>query len=200
MAAGSEIGAAFTHRQYTFRRKFWKIFGGAFHVYDEAGNVVFYAKQAAFKLREDFKIFADEGMSRELLRIKTPQILDISATYNVLDSATNQPVGSFKRKGIKSIVIDEWTIHSQDGKEIGKLTEKSWVFAILSRFIQFVPQTYVILAAGGKEVAMIKQHFNPWILKYTMTLSEPSPSLDPRLLVTAGILLAAIERRQQQMG
>jgi len=200
MVAGSDLGAAFTHRQYVFRRKFWKIFGGAFHVYDESGNLAFYSKQAAFKLREDFRVFADEGMQTELLRIKTPQVFDIRATYNVLDSATNQPVGSLKRKGLTSVVIDSWTFHGPEGKELGTLIEKSWVFAMLSRFIQFFPQSYVIRAAGGQEVAVNQQHFNPWILKYTMTLSEPTPSLDPRLLIASGILLAAIERRQAQMG
>ncbi len=197
MAGSTGLGPAFQHREYLFRRKVLKLFGGAFHVYDSNGNLVFYGKQAAFKLKEDFRIYADEQMSQELLAIKTPKILDISATYHITDSQTKEAVGALKRKGLKSIFFDEWQILSTDGKEIGKLSEKSWALALLSRWIKLIPQSYVITGAGGNQVAAIQQHFNPFVLKYTLSLTEPSPSLDPRLLVGAGILLCGIEMRQQ---
>lgn len=196
MAEIKGINPAFRHRQYLFRRKVFKFFGGAFHVYDETGNVIFYSKQKAFKLKEDFRIYSDESQSDELLAIKTPQILEIGATYNVQDVTTDEAVGALRRKGLKSIVKDEWIILSKEGKEIGILTETSLIAALLSRFINLIPQTYVVLA-NNREVAKIKQHFNPFVLKYTMTIADERPSVDPRLLIAAGILLAGIERRQQ---
>ena len=189
------INPAFRHRQYLFRRKVFKLFGGAFHVYDENGNVLFYSKQKAFKLKEDFRIYSDESQTQELLTIKTPQILDIGATYNVQDVTTGEAVGALRRKGLKSIFKDEWIILSKEGKEIGTLTETSLIAALLSRAISLIPQTYVVLA-NNREVAKIKQHFNPFVLKYTMTIVDET-SVDPRLLIAAGILLAGIERRQQ---
>ena len=189
------INPAFRHRQYLFRRKVFKLFGGVFHVYDENGNVLFYSKQKAFKLKEDFRIYSDESQTQELLTIKTPQILDIGATYNVQDVTTGEAVGALRRKGLKSIFKDEWIILSKEGKEIGTLTETSLIAALLSRAISLIPQTYVVLA-NNREVAKIKQHFNPFVLKYTMTIVDEA-SVDPRLLIAAGILLAGIERRQQ---
>ena len=189
------INPAFRHRQYLFRRKVFKLFGGVFHVYDENGNVLFYSKQKAFKLKEDFRIYSDESQTQELLTIKTPQILDIGATYNVQDVTTGEAVGALRRKGLKSIFKDEWVILSKEGKEIGTLTETSLIAALLSRVISLIPQTYVVLA-NNREVAKIKQHFNPFVLKYTMTIVDET-SVDPRLLIAAGILLAGIERRQQ---
>jgi len=189
------LGPAFQHRQYMFRRKVLKLLGGAFHIYDEAGNLVFYGEQKAFKLREDMRVYADEGKKQELLVIKTPKILDISATYNVTDATTGQAVGALKRKGLKSIVIDEWIFLSTDGKEIGILRESNWIMALLTRYVNLIPQSYRI-TAGNTEVAMIKQAFNPMVLKYTMSISEATPSLDPRLLIAAGVLLCIIERRQ----
>ncbi|MBE9541384.1 MAG: hypothetical protein IMF01_03625, partial [Proteobacteria bacterium] len=118
------------------------------------------------------------------------------ATYNVQDVTTGEAVGALRRKGLKSIVKDEWVILSKEGQEIGILTETSLIAALLSRFINLIPQTYVILA-NNREVAEIKQHFNPFVLKYTMTIADGIPSIDPRLLIAAGILLAGIERRQQ---
>lgn len=190
-----DLNPAFLHRQYLFRKKVFKLFGGAFHVYDEAGNVVFYSKQKAFKLREDFRIYSDESQTQELLTIKTPQILDIGATYNVQDVTTGEDVGALRRKGLKSIVKDEWVILSKEGQEIGMVTEASLVAALLSRFINLIPQTYTV-SADDREIAGIKQHFNPFVLKYTMTIVDEKPSIDPRLLIAAGILLAGIERRQ----
>jgi len=69
--------------------------------------------------------------------------------------------------------------------------------AILSRLVNLVPQTYVVMSADGREVAQIRQHFNPVVLKYDMAIVDPEPSIDRRLLISAGILLAGIEQRQQ---
>jgi uncharacterized protein YxjI len=190
------VNPAFQHREYLFRRKVFKLFGGAFHVYDTNGNVVFYSKQKAFKLKEDFRIYSDESMSQELLSITTPHILDIGATYNIRDATTGEAVGALRRKGLKSIITDEWVILSKEGQEIGIVAETSMITALLSRFIGLIPQTYVV-RANGQEVAEIKQHFNPFVLKYTMTISDVGFSIDPRLLIATGILLAGIEGRQK---
>ena len=75
------------------------------------------------------------------------------------------------------------------------LTESSMAAAILGRFINLIPQTYSIFAQGGN-IAEIKQQFNPFVLKYTMTIEGREPPIDRRLLIAAGILIAAIEGRQ----
>jgi uncharacterized protein YxjI len=183
--------------RYLFRRKVLKIFGGAFHVYDEAGNTILYSKQKAFKLKEDFRIYSGEGQSEELLAIKTPQILDLGATYNVHDSTTGEPVGALRRQFLKSLFKDQWAFLSPVGQEIGTLTESSIVGALLSRFMNLIPQTYVVVSADGRTIAEIKRHFNPFVLKYSMTIADADPPVDRRLLIAAGILLAAIERRQE---
>jgi len=196
MTTAQEIHPAFRHDQYLFRKKVLKLFGGAFHVYDKNGGLIFYSKQKAFKLREDFRVYSDERQAEELLTIKTPQILDLGATYNVQDPTAGEAIGAIRRKALKSIVKDEWVFLSTEGQEIGKLTETSIVGALLSRFINLIPQTYVITSADGRSLAEIRQHFNPFVLKYTMTINEPQPSIDRRLLVSAGIMLAGIEGRQ----
>ena len=197
MATANDLHPAFQHNTYLFRRKVLKLFGGAFHVYDERGNLIFYSKQKAFKLRDDFRIYSDEKMRQELLTIKTPQIFDFGATYNVQDSTTGAPVGSIKRKAIKSLFKDEWTFQSNEGQKIGTLTEKSIAGALLSRFIKLIPQSYIIFSYDGRVIAEIQQHFNPFVLKYSMKLLTHEPLIDRRLLISAGILLAGIERRQE---
>jgi uncharacterized protein YxjI len=190
-----KLHPAFAQQTYLFRRQVFKLFGAAFHAYDPQGNLIFYSKQKAFKLREDIRIYSDETMSQELLTINTPQILDLGATYNIQDATTGEFVGSVRRKFLKSIVCDEWHVFSADGRQVGTLVEKYLIAAIISRLIELVPQTYTISDQAGMQAAQVQQHFNPFILKYTMTVS-PQPNIDRRLLVACGILLAAIERRQ----
>jgi len=53
MGTGKQIHPGFLQNYYLFRRKVFKIFGGAFHVYDSNQRLLFYSKQKAFKLKED---------------------------------------------------------------------------------------------------------------------------------------------------
>src|SRR5215204_7576527 len=96
----------FGHTQYIIRKKVFKLLGAAFHVYDTAGNVLLYSKQKAFKLREDIRLYTGEDMQTEILAIRTQSIIDFSAAYAVVDSATGQTIGEFKRKGLKSMLRD----------------------------------------------------------------------------------------------
>ncbi len=196
MPTAKELHPAFKHTGYTFRRKVFRIFGGFFQIFDEYGQEVMHSEQASFRIREDFTVNASDT-NQPLLRIKTPQMLDLGSTYYVTDSQTMESVGALRRKFLKSMFKDEWTILDASEREIGKLTESSILGALVSRFINLVPQTYTIQTDGGLQLATIKQHFNPFILKYTMSILEPSPQIDRRLMVAAGILMAAIERRQE---
>jgi uncharacterized protein YxjI len=195
MADIKDLHPAFRHKQYLFRRKVLKLFGGAFHVYDERENPVLYSKMKAFKLREDLRVYSDETQTEELLKVKTPKILDFGATYYVTDQTTKEEIGALSRKALKSILRDEWIFRASDGQEIGKLTEESMLGALLSRFFKIFPQTYVVLVRN-REIAKIRRHFNPIVLKYTMTIKDTENSIDRRLLIAAGILLTGIEGRQ----
>ena len=191
------MNQAFNKSAYIFRKKVFKLFGGSFKVFDTDGNILFYSEQKAFRLKEDFRIYSDESKREELVTIKTPQILDFSATYHVTDSLTGEKAGAIKRKGFKSIISDEWIFLSKDSQEIGKMKETSLGGALLSRFINLIPQNYTISDSNQKEVARIKQFFNPFVLKYQLTIPDSNTSIDRRLIISAGILLCSIEGRQQ---
>jgi uncharacterized protein YxjI len=181
---------------FEFRRKFWKIVGGSFRVLDSAGNLLFYSEQKAFKLREDIRVYADESKTNEVLSIKTQQILDISPTFDVVDPRDGK-IGSLQRKGLKSIIRDHWDFIDANGALIGKLEEDSTLFAILRRFLtNLIPQRYDLFL-GTQKVGEFRQQFNPFLYRANMVLSpDSSGKLDRRLAVAAGILLLAVEGRQ----
>ncbi|MBI5118852.1 hypothetical protein HZA56_20480 [Candidatus Poribacteria bacterium] len=188
----------FGHSMYLIRRKIFTLFGGAFHVYDPTGQLVFYSRLKAFKLKEDIRLYTGEDMQTEALVIKARQVLDISATYDVVDPSTNQKVGALRRKGLKSILKDEWIFMDANDREIGFVKEDSMALALVRRFLtNLIPQKYHG-DIGGMPVCIFKQNFNPFVMKITADFSpDINRQLDRRLGIAAAILLCAIEGRQQ---
>ncbi len=182
--------------QFEFRKKFWKIAGGSFRVLDPTGNLLLFSEQKAFKLREDIRVYADESKTNEVLSIKTQKIIDFSPTFDVVDPKAGK-IGSLKRKGLKSIIRDQWEFMDASGNLIGKLEEDSTLFAILRRlFTNLIPQRYDFFL-GTQKVGEFRQQFNPFLYRANMDLSlDSTAKLDRRLAVAAGILLLAIEGRQ----
>ncbi|MEM9915595.1 MAG: hypothetical protein AAF911_11590 [Planctomycetota bacterium] len=195
-----DIAERYAFENYQLRRKFFKLFGASFHIFDPEGNVVLFSKQKAFKLKEDIRIYSDESMGEEVLRIKTKSVWDIAGTYDVFDPTTNETVGALKRKGFKSMLKDEWLFLNEHGQEVGKIEEDSMLKAVVRRTIEaastFMPQAYTA-TWNGQLVATFKQNFNPFIQKINLDFTPDTQNLlDPRLGLAAAVLLCAIEGRQ----
>jgi uncharacterized protein YxjI len=187
----------FNYSTYTIRKKYFKIFGEAFHIYDPDGKLVFYSKMKAFKLKEDIRVFTGEDMQTEVLTIQARQVIDFSASYDVFDPIRNEKVGALRRRGIKSLIKDEWVFLDRQDNEMGKITEDNMVLALVRRFLtNLIPQKYQG-SIGERPVCTFDQNFNPFVLKITLDFSsDPAHILDRRLGLAAGILLGAIEGRQ----
>ncbi len=171
---------------------------GKFRFYDPTGNLVMFSEQKMFRLREDIRVFSDESKLQEVLSIKARQILDFSAAYDVIDTGSNQKVGVLRRRGLRSLLRDEWEVLDANDNVIGMLFEDSVGLALLRRLLlgSLLPQNYDI-TVGESRVADLKQRFNPFRyeldLDFTMDINY---LLDRRLGIAAGILLAAIEGKQ----
>lgn len=192
--------AIFRHTTYTIRKKLLKLLGAAFYVDDPNGQVVLFAELKAFKLKEDIRLYTGEDKSVEVLRIGARSMLDIGATYDVFDSATNQKIGALKRHGWKSIARDEWTILDDQNREMGKIEEDSLALALIRRFIDLatfiLPQKYTI-TVGNQNVGTFAQSKNPlWIKIFADFSSDNAGVLDRRLALAASVLLSAIEGKQ----
>jgi len=191
----------FAFDTYTVHRKLFKIFGAAFTIYDAYEGVAFYSKQKAFKLKEDIRLYTDDSLQTEVLSIQARNIIDFGASYDVVDSTTGDKVGALKRKGMKSILKDEWLILDDQDRELGLIKEESVMLALLRRFVNFAtiffPQKY-LGEVDGQPVCQFRQNFNPFAPKIALDFRlDPDHMLDRRMGIAAAVLLCAIEGRQQ---
>ena len=181
--------------QYLIQEKFWKFFGGKFWFKDMEGNIVAYCKQKAFKLKEDIILYSDESCTTALLNIKARNIIDFSATYDIIDVASGEILGSAQRKGLKSILKDTWKLLDVNGNQYGEMIEDS--NALVRRFVPFgkwIPARYHMEIPGTPEITL-NQLFNPFIRRTVVTIPQ-GHQIDRRVLAGIALLNASIEGRQ----
>lgn len=189
---------AFQYNQYLLKRQVFAL-TGKLRFYNEQGQLVLFSEQKMFKLREDIRLYADEQKSQEVLSIKARQIIDFSAAYDVVDSASGQKVGALRRKGFKSMLRDEWEVLDANDQVMGMLFEDNMTRALLRRLLlgAWLPQDYD-LTIGEQRVADLKQRFNLFRYEMDINFSMGSAGLfDRRLGLAAAVLIAIIEGRQE---
>ena len=189
--------SAFQYNQYLLKKQAIAL-TGKIRFYNPQGEVVLFSEQKMFKLREDIRVFSDEQKSQEVLAIKARQIIDFSAAYDVVDSTSGEKVGALRRKGLKSILRDEWEVLDPSDNVIGLCFEDNMGLALLRRFLlgNLLPQNYDI-TSGETRVADLKQRFN--LIRYEMDVDftmDATRKLDRRLGVAAAALLAIVEGKQ----
>lgn len=187
----------FNENKFVIRRKVMTIGGAKFHIYNEAGQLMFFCKQKAFKLKEDIRLYTDESMTEEVLTMQARSVMDFSATYDVIDSVEGVKVGALQRKGMKSMFKDEWVVLNGDDSQLGLIQEDSMGLALVRRFLaNIIPQNFDMIV-NDKKVVDIKQDFNLFVYKLNVDYSFDTENVvDRRLGIAAGLLIAAIEGRQ----
>jgi uncharacterized protein YxjI len=193
------MNPAFQYDHYLLKRQVFAL-TGKFRFYNPNDDLVLFSEQKMFKLREDIRVYADEGKTQELLMIKARQIIDFSAAYDVIDSGSGQKIGVLRRKGLRSILRDEWEVLDPNDQLVGMLFEDNMTLAMLRRLLlgSFLPQNYD-LTLGNERVADLRQRFNLFRYELEVDFSMDSArKLDHRLGLAAAILLAAIEGKQSE--
>jgi len=190
--------SSFQYDQYLLKRQVFAL-TGKLRFYNPQGVLVLFSEQKMFKLREDIRVFADEQKTQEVLSIQARRILDFSSAYDVIDSTSGEKVGTLRRKGLKSILRDEWEVLNPADQVIGSLFEDNMGLALLRRFVagSLLPQNYD-LTMQSERVADLKQRFN--LFRYELDLDfsmDSARRLDRRIGLAAATLLAIIEGKQE---
>jgi uncharacterized protein YxjI len=171
---------------YLIRRRVFVLFGAKFDIYDAAGRLIGFSKQKAFKLREDIRVFQNVDAVSPFLQIHARDIIDFSTAYDVLNEA-GERIGTWKRKGWRSLVRDTWIVEDGNGNEVAMLQEDSMLMALVRRFLtNLIPQNFNLIAPNGQVYARYEQCFNPFIFKLRTTIYTDSPI--PPMLVLGGAI------------
>jgi hypothetical protein len=95
-------------------------------VTDAQGQLVYYVKQKAFKLKEAVTVFADESQTRPLYTITADRVLDISARYRITDPGGVE-VGVLERRGMRSLWRAHYSIFQAERQVFTIREESVWV-------------------------------------------------------------------------
>jgi len=177
---------------YKIKRPFWSFFERTFRVFTADGQLIMFVRHPLLRLREEFMVFADEAQTRPLLRVKSRQVIAINFSYDVVDAATGQLLGSVQKKGLKSIFRDTFVILDPNGAEIGTAQEQG--AALLRRFFPLLTSKHAI-AIGGTQVAYIRQVFRFFTKEFDVDLVPTS--IDPRFVLAVALLCLMAEARRE---
>ncbi len=95
-------------------------------VRDAQGNLIFYVKRKAFKLKEAITVFADEAQMRPLYHLNADRVIDFSARYLFTDHAGNT-LGSIKRHGMRSLWKSHYEIEDDQYAPLSLNEESAWI-------------------------------------------------------------------------
>ena len=183
---------------YRIRKKVLTV-GNKYWIEDQAGRLLGFSKQKLFKLKEDIRIYTDESMSQELFRIQQQQIMDIWATFAVIDSATNAVLGYIKRKALASTFVrDEWEVYNAYNQLIGGIYEGTGL-GLARKYLPgggLIPEE-MTLVLQGQPVARIKQKFKIIGDIWELNCVNVPREFDRRVLLGGLLLMGMIERRHK---
>jgi hypothetical protein len=187
----------FNHSHYSVKQSFWSFLGRVTRVFTPDGMMVAYIKRPLLKWKEEQIIFADEGQTQPLLRIKARQAIAINLIRDVFDANTGELVGSIKARGLKSIIRDTWDILDAREQPVGLMQEDG--MALLRRFFPILLGKWHI-ELGGQPVAYIKQVFRFFAKEYTLDMSHNQGRMDARFAMALAVLALQAESRREQNG
>lgn len=173
-------------------------------VRDARGQLLFYVKQKAFKLKEAVTIFADEAQTQPLYMMNADRVLDFSARYNFSD-ARGQHLGSVRRRGMRSI----WKAHyevcdARDQLDMEIREENAWtkvfdsllgevpVVGMFSGFL-FHP-AYLVTGPGGVTLLRLVKQPAFFEGKFTVTKHADLAPPDETRALLALLMTVLLER------
>ncbi|HMT09584.1 MAG TPA: hypothetical protein PKA82_16405 [Pyrinomonadaceae bacterium] len=174
------------------------------YVRDSSGQLIGYVKQKLFKFKEAINVFADEGQTQLLFTIKADRVIDFSAKYN-FTSANGQPVGSIKRRGMRSILKAHYEIYDENDSQVYEIHEENaWIKVIDSLLGElpvvgmftgyFFNPAYIVSRMDGTQAAKLQKQpaFFEGVFQLE-PLSRIAPEEEARILL-AVLTMTLLER------
>jgi len=174
-------------------------------VIDAAGNLSFFVKQKAFKLKESVTVFADVDQKLPLYELAADRVIDFSASYHFKD-ARGSNVGTVRRKGMKSIWRARYDIVNGGGRALTIQEANPWAkvcdalfceIPILGMFSGYVfhPE-YIVAREDGTSVMRLKKEPAFFQGKFSIEkLGTVSEEEETRILLSL-IMMVLLEKQR----
>lgn len=175
-------------------------------VIDAAGNLSFFVKQKAFKLKESVTVFADADQTLPLYELTADRVIDFSANYHFKD-ARGTHVGTVKRKGMKSLWRARYDIVNGSSAHALTIQEANpWIkvcdalfceIPVLGMFSGYVfhPE-YVVAREDGTPVMRLKKEPAFFQGKFSIEkLGAVSEDEEKRILLSL-IMMVLLEKQR----
>jgi uncharacterized protein YxjI len=174
-------------------------------VVDATGNLSFFVKQKAFKLKESVTVFADADQRLPLYELAADRVIDFSASYHFKD-ARGTHVGTVRRKGMKSLWRARYDIVNGGGPVMTIQEANPWAkvcdslmceIPILGLFSGYVfhPE-YLVAREDGRPVMRLKKEPAFFQGKFSIEkLDAVSEDEEKRILLSL-IMMVLLERHR----
>jgi uncharacterized protein YxjI len=152
---------------------------------------VAFAQQARFKLREEVTFYQDESRQSSLFGFKARQMIDIGATYDIVDSA-GRVIGSFRKLPMQSLLRSTWQLESA-GVPPATGAERNAFYALIRRFtdLNFLPYHFDF-ARDGQSVMSVERQ---WSIRDQYAVEITDPHIDRRVALAQAVALDALQAR-----
>jgi uncharacterized protein YxjI len=185
------------HQKVTFMTNRYEVFVDNA---GEPGELVGYAEQKKFKIKERITIYTDSSKSQVLFEFNARKALDLGSGYDVTD-AQGKPIGLFRKDFAKSLLRSTWHLEQPGwGKTTG--AERNKWFAGFRRLWQWIPIV-------GEAPFPMRYHFDfttengapvfsvdkkTWIRDHYLVQIQ-DPGVDRRLVIAQAVALDALQSR-----
>ncbi|MGW2095819.1 hypothetical protein [Promicromonospora sukumoe] len=155
------------------------------------GDLYAFAQQKRMAFREQVTLYADDSKREAVLGFKARQMVDLGATYDVVD-AGGSPIGTFRKDFAKSLVRSTWHVE-QPGLGVATGSERSIGVAVIRRLVEiaWLPYHFDFLVDGQPGFTVEKK----WGLRDRYVVTIQDPRLDRRLVTAMAIGLDALQER-----
>lgn len=174
------------------------------YIRDANGQLIGYVKQKLLKLKEDINVFADEGQTQHLFNIRADRILDFSANYR-FTSANGQPVGSIRRRGMRSIFRANYEISDTGGNHVMSINEENAWIKVANALIGELPvigfftgyffnPAYIVSRVDGTQIARLAKQPAFFEGKFQLTPTGTLAAEDETLVMLSVLTMTLLER------
>jgi uncharacterized protein YxjI len=156
------------------------------------GELLAFAQQKRLAFKEQVTLYTDDTKQQPVLSFRARQIIDLGATYDVLDAGGN-PIGLFRKDFKSSLLRSTWHVE-QPGVGVAVGQERNLAVALLRRFVEslsWLPYHFDFLIDGRPGFSVVKK----WGLRDRYVVDIHDPRLDRRLVIAMAVGLDALQAR-----